>query len=147
MSRGEQRSRRGKQISIETSEVSDAYQQRMVDIQDSLRSITGKLDNIGTLQQSVTTLQQDLWDEDGLDERIKYIGQQNEDSREDIDALKSENSFLRKEMQVMKSIIINLDRRVTQQENEIVDLRGRSMRDNILIQNLKEEENENQARH
>ena len=143
MSRGEQRSRRGKQISTETSEVSDAYQQRMVDIQDSLRSITGKLDNIGTLQQSVTTLQQDLWDEDGLDERIKYIGQQNEDSREDIDALKSENSFLRKEMQVMKSIIINLDRRVTQQENEIVDLRGRSMRDNILIHNLKEEENEN----
>ena len=34
-------------------------------------------------------------------------------------------------MQVMKSIIINLDRRVTQQEHEIVDLRGRSMRDNI----------------
>ena len=90
MSRGEQRSRRGKQSSTETSEVSDAYQQRMVEIQESLRSITGKLDNIGTLQQSVTTLQQDLWDEDGLDERIKYICQHK--SREDIDALKSENA-------------------------------------------------------
>ena len=43
-------------------------------------------------------------------ERIKYVGQQNEDSREDIDALKSENSFLRKEMQGMKYIIINVDR-------------------------------------
>ena len=89
MSRGEQRSRRGKQSSIENSEVSDAYQQRIVEIQDSLRSITGKLDNIGTLQQPATRLQQDLWDEDGFDERIKYIGQQNEDSRKDIDALKS----------------------------------------------------------
>ena len=38
-----------------------------------MRSITGKLDNIGTLQQSVTTLQQDLWDEDGLDERINIL--------------------------------------------------------------------------
>ena len=75
--------------------------------------------------------------------RIKYIGQQNEDRREDIDALKSENIFLRKEMQGMKYIIINVDRRVTQQENEIVDLRGRSIRDNILIHNYKEEENEN----
>ena len=43
----------------------------------------------------------------------------------------------------MKYIIIKVNKRVTQQENEIVDLRGRSMRDNILIHNLKEEENEN----
>ena len=46
-------------------------------------------------------------------------------------------------MKGMKYIIIKVNKRVTQQENEIVDLRGRSMRDNILIHNLKEEENEN----
>ena len=52
-------------------------------------------------------------------------------------------SNLKTAMKGMKYIIIKVDKRVTQQENEIVDLRGRSMRDNILIHNLKEEENEN----
>ena len=43
-------------------------------IQDSLRTITGKLDDIGQLKQSIETINKDLWDEHRLDERIKYIG-------------------------------------------------------------------------
>jgi hypothetical protein len=61
----------------------------------------------------------------------------------EIESLKIENVSLRKELQLLKSIVVNLDRKVTQQEKEIVDLRGRSMRDNILIHNLAEEESEN----
>ncbi|XP_078318203.1 uncharacterized protein LOC111113877 [Crassostrea virginica] len=111
-------------------------------IQDSLRTITGKLDGIGQLKQSIETINKDLWDEDGLDERIKYIGQQYENNSSEVEILRQENSYLRKEPQVRKSVVINLDRRVSQQESEITDLKGRSMRDNILIHGLEEEENE-----
>ena len=40
---------------------------QMSAIQDSLRTITGKLDGIGQLKQSIETINKDLWDEDGLD--------------------------------------------------------------------------------
>ena len=41
---------------------------------------------------------------------------------------------------MLKSVVINLNRRVFQQESEIIDLKCKSMRDNILIHNLEEEE-------
>ena len=74
-----------------------------------------------------------------MDERIKYIGQQYENNSSEVESLRQENSYLRKELQVLKSVVINLDRRVSQQESEIIDLKGRSFRDNILIHGLEEE--------
>ena len=115
---------------------------QMSAIQDRLKTITGKLDGIGQLKQSIETINKDLWDEDGLDERIKYIAQQYENNSSEVESLRQENSYLRKELQVLKSVVINLDGRVSQQESEITDLKGRSMRDNILIHSLEEEENE-----
>ena len=100
---------------------------QMSAIQDSLTTITVKLDGIGQLKQSIETINKDLWDEDGLDERIKYIGQQYENNSSEVESLRLENSYLRKELQVLKSVVINLDRRVSQQESEIIDLKGRSM--------------------
>ena len=47
---------------------------QMSAIQDSLRTITCKLDGIGQLKQSIESINKDLWDENGLEERIKYIG-------------------------------------------------------------------------
>ena len=95
---------------------------QMSAIQDSLKTITGKLDGIGQLKQSIETINKDLCDEDGLDERIKYIGQQYENNSSEVESLRQENSYLRKELQVLKSVVINLDRRVSQQESEIIDL-------------------------
>ncbi|XP_061170378.1 uncharacterized protein LOC133179702 [Saccostrea echinata] len=112
-------------------------------IDTSLRAITAKMDAFNTLQESVNNMQKDLWNEDGLDDRITYIAQQHEDNQSEIETLKMENVTLRKELQLLKSIVVNLDRRVTKQEKEIVDLRERSMKDNILIHNLPEEDNEN----
>ena len=88
---------------------------QMSAIQDSLRTITGKLDGIGQLKQSIETINKDLWDEDGLDERIKYIGQQYDNNSSEVESLRQEN-YLRKELQVLKSVVINLDRRVSQKE-------------------------------
>ena len=111
---------------------------QMSAIQDSLRTITGKLDGIVQLKQSIESINKDLWDDDGLDERIKYIGHQYENNSSEVESLRQENSYLRKELQV----VINLDRRVSRQESEIIYQKGRSMRDNILIHGLEEEENE-----
>jgi hypothetical protein len=111
-------------------------------IQESLKTITGKLDGINILQNSITDIKKDLWDEDGIDERIKYVGQQSEENATEVENLRKENNYLRKELQLLKSVIVNMDRRLTHQENEVVDLKGRSMRDNILVHNLPEEENE-----
>ncbi|XP_061188800.1 uncharacterized protein LOC133196973 [Saccostrea echinata] len=112
-------------------------------IDTSLRAITAKMDAFNTLQESVNNMQKDLWNGDGLDDRITYIAQQHEDNQSEIETLKMENVTLRKELQLLKSIVVNLDRRVTQQEKEIVDLRERSMKDNILIHSLPEEDIEN----
>ena len=114
---------------------------QMSAIQDSLRTITGKLDDIGQLKQSIETMNKDLWDEDGLDERIKYIGPQYEKNSSEVENPRRAPIY-GKELQVLKSVVINLDRRVFQQESEIIDLKCKSMRDNILIHNLEEEENE-----
>ena len=43
-------------------------------IDTSLRTITAKIDSFNTLQESVNNIQKDLWNEDGLDDRIRYIG-------------------------------------------------------------------------
>ena len=88
---------------------------QMSAIQDSLRTITGKLDGIGQLKQSIETINKDLWAEDGLDERNKYIGQQYDNNSSEVESLRQEN-YLRKEFQVLKSVVINLDRRVSQKE-------------------------------
>ena len=50
-----------------------------------------------------------------MDERIKYIGQQYDNNSSEVESLRQEN-YLRKELQVLKSVVINLDRRVSQKE-------------------------------
>lgn len=59
------------------------------------------------------------------------------------ETLRAENSHLREEVRLLKSIVINLDRKVTQNQNDIIDLKSRSMKHNILIHNLAEEDKEN----
>ena len=72
-----------------------------------------------------------------MNQRIKYIGHQYEINSSEVESLRQKNSYPRKELQVLKSYIINLDRRVSQQESEIIDLKV-----DHLIHNLEEEENE-----
>lgn len=61
----------------------------------------------------------------------------------ELETLRAENSHLREEVQLLKSIVINLDRKVTQNQNDIIDFKSRSMKHNILIHNLAEEDGEN----
>lgn len=72
-----------------------------------------------------------------INENLKYVGEQAECNYDDISTLKTENINLRRELELLRSVVIRMDRRMSIMDNEITDLRSRSMRDNILIHNFK----------
>lgn len=78
----------------------------------------------------------------GLNENLKHVGEQAECNYDDISTLKTENINLRRELELLRSVVIRMDRRMSIMDNEITDLRSRSMRDNILIHNFKYTPNE-----
>lgn len=96
-----------------------------------------------SLTKNVAQIQDDLYEQDGFHDRITCLAQNYDENASELETLRAENSHLREEVQLLKSIVINLDRKVTQNQNDIVDLKSRSMKHNILIHNLAEEDGEN----
>ncbi|KAJ8322174.1 hypothetical protein KUTeg_000645 [Tegillarca granosa] len=77
-------------------------------IQTSLQNINMKLVELNEVKRTVTELKADIWDNDGVEEKIRYIGQQQEDNLSEIEILKSENKNLQREVDLLKSIVIRL---------------------------------------
>lgn len=82
-----------------------------------------------SLTKNVAQIQDDLYEQDGF--------------ADDLESLRKENAQLWEEVQLLKSIVISLDRKVSQNQNDIVDLKSRSMKYNLMIHNLAEEDGEN----
>ncbi|XP_062569405.1 uncharacterized protein LOC134231459 [Saccostrea cucullata] len=116
--------------------------QTLPNLQISLGEITESLKAIKGLTQDISNIRKDLWEEDGFDFRISHVAQQQEENIDNIQMLQEENKMLRDDVNMLKSVVINLDRTVRKQQSEITDLKSRSMNQNILIHNLPEEENE-----
>lgn len=123
-------------------EVSNALSTLHV-IHQSLRDINLRLDKYDNISRSKQQINSELWDIEGFDERITYNGQQDCNNEGKIKRIRNENKKPRREIDLLKSVVIRLDRKVSSQEEEILDLRGRSMRDNILIHHYKELKGEN----
>ena len=117
--------------------------QTLPNIQTSLGEVTDSLRVIKKLAEDIKDIKSDLCEEDGFDFRISHIANQQEDDSGSIQALKEENKMLRDDINMLKSVVINLDKTVRKQQSEITDLKSRSMNQNLLIHNLPEEENEN----
>lgn len=102
-----------------------------------------------TVSRSLKNLQNNFKEmrdnQQGLNENLKYVGEQAECNYDDISTLKTENINLRRELELLRSVVIRMDRRISIMDNEITDLRSRSMRDNILIHNFKYTPNEDLA--
>lgn len=96
-----------------------------------------------SLTKHVAQIQDDLYEQDGFHDRITCLAQNYDENTSELETLRAENSHLREEVQLLKSIVINLDRKVTQNQNDIIDLKSRSMKHNILIHNLAEDDGEN----
>ncbi|XP_062598059.1 protein IMPACT homolog [Saccostrea cucullata] len=102
------------------------------------QSIVAAIEDIKT---SVETIRNDLSEGDqSVNSKLKYVSEQSESNYEDISLLRQENAQLRREL---RSVVIRMDRKMSVIENDVTDLRSRSMRDNILIHNYPYESNEN----
>ncbi|XP_062582155.1 protein IMPACT homolog [Saccostrea cucullata] len=99
---------------------------------------------IQDIKSSVETIRNDLSEGDqSVNAKLKYVSEQSESNYEDISLLRQENAQLRRELELLRSVVIRMDRKMSVIENDVTDLRSRSMRDNILIHNYPFEPNEN----
>ncbi|XP_062604926.1 myosin-J heavy chain-like [Saccostrea cucullata] len=111
-------------------------------LQASLGEITDSLRTIRNLTEEISEIKKDLWEQDGFDHRIKQIAQQQADGDDELQQLRQENRSLKEDVNMLKCIVINLERTVIKNQNDIIDLKSRSMKQNILIHNLPEEDDE-----
>ena len=112
-------------------------------IEQSLKQISQRLEKLDEIEKITKEIKDDLWGDEGAHSKIRNVAELAENNETDIQELREENADLRYEVDMLKSIVIKLDRKLTLQSNQITDLKSRSMRDNILIHNYKEEEEEN----
>lgn len=61
---------------------------------------------------------------------------------QNVEVIHKENKYIRREVDLLKAIAIKLDRKVGEQDREIIDLKSRSMQDNLVIRRFKESTNE-----
>ena len=88
----------------------------------------------------------DLWDDrSGVHNKIKSVSDQIQCNYEEISSLRAENAQLRREFDLLRSVVIRMDRRMSVLDADITDLRNRSIRENILIHNFPFTPNEDLA--
>ncbi|XP_056003742.1 protein IMPACT homolog [Ostrea edulis] len=97
--------------------------QAIPNIQTTLGELSEYLRVIKELTQGIKNIKNDLWEEDGFDFRISHIAEQQEVDSGNIQVLKQENKMLKEDIDMLKSVVINLDRTVRKQQSEITDLK------------------------
>ena len=111
-------------------------------------SATTRSQSIDKIKSCIDTIQNDIWEGDqSINTKLKQVSKQSESNYDDISYLRQENAQLRRELElhVLRSVVIRMDRRMIAVENDVTDLRDRSMRDNILIHNFPYTPNEDLA--
>ena len=109
-------------------------------------SATNRSQSIENIKSSIDSIQNDIWEGDqSINSKLKQVSKQSESNYDDISYLRQENAQLRRELELLRSVVIRMDRRMIAVENEVTDLRDRSMRDNILIHNFPYTPNEDLA--
>ena len=131
-------SRRTEQCSS-TSQVSDItdMNSKIEELQKTVYSLKNKLGQYDSLSHDVAELKSVVNDEEsGLTKSLKYVAEQSESNYDEIYYIRRENAQLRSEVDLLRATMIKMDRKITNQEKELNDLRSRSMKDNILIHNF-----------
>lgn len=88
----------------------------------------------GPLQNLKNDLDKIRNNQKGINKNLKTVEEQAE-SNYDISTLKTENISLRRELELLLSVVIRTERKMSKMDNEIIDLLFWSMRNNILIHN------------
>ena len=122
-------------VSIDMSDMSS--------IKDTLTDIVKRLDGCEAALKTVTDLRNDIWEDDGINHRLDYTSNQSEFAAGGVSEIKDDNEMLRREVLLLRSVVIRMDRKIQNMDREITDLRSRSMRDNIVIHNYAYSADEN----
>ena len=92
--------------------------------------------------RAVEGVKDDIWGEpDGIEYRLRDVAQVTEDFSKD--SLIQENRSFKDEVMLLKSVVIRMDQQMSNMKSQIVDLKRRSMRNNILIHSYEHNANEN----
>ena len=106
-------------------------------LQKSIEGIGKKVHRLESSETDLKEIKTSIEDPDsGFAQALKYVSEQAESDSDELYYVKSENAQLRRELDLLRATVMNMDRRIKHMDSEITDLRSRSMRDNILIHNL-----------
>ena len=108
--------------------------------QATLNTLMGKLD---TVQQHHDSLKEEVSGHGGLKSQLSELQEHCGIQEDRLKKLEDENKALKKELTVVKNILIHTNHKVDSNESQIVDLKVRSMNSNILIHGIEENSQEN----
>ncbi|KAK3084817.1 hypothetical protein FSP39_019522 [Pinctada imbricata] len=108
----------------------------ITDIQTTLHNINNRLDRLETVNKNLEEIKNDIYARDGLDHRLKTLADEAHGIDSDVHTVKEENVRLRLELDLLKSVVMRMDKKITDMDKEIISLKSRSMRDNVLVHNF-----------
>uniref|UniRef100_K1QN75 IMPACT-like protein n=1 Tax=Magallana gigas TaxID=29159 RepID=K1QN75_MAGGI len=89
-------------------------------IQKTLQGIQDRLNGLEGLRLEIQSereaLNENLWGADGIGPKLEHVAQQAEGTSEDVDSIYRENQSLRLEVDLLKAIVIKLDRKVDEKQ-------------------------------
>ena len=109
-------------------------------IWNALQSMNKKLD---TISADHTTVHNDLYAAEGVVEKLTALDLDSDTAKSEIATLQRENSELRYELSLLKSVVLKQNDQIETLTEKITDQAFRSMRSNILLHNLPELPDEN----
>lgn len=108
--------------------------------QQTLNALTQKVDS---LQTNHGLLKDEVDGASGLKHQLSELQERCGDQEDRMAKLEEENKLLRRELSVIKNIVVHTTNRVGQNESQITDLKVRSMDPNILVHGITEADKEN----
>ena len=108
--------------------------------QATLNSLMQKLDGV---QQQHYSLKEEVSGHGGIKSQLTELQEYCGNQEDRLKQLEDENKALKKELTIVKNILIHTNHKVDNNESQIVDLKARSMNQNILIHDIVETPSEN----
>ena len=106
---------------------------KLEDIHNMMQIMMKKLDKLELIEENIKTVEQDLKD---VKDSIEFAHAEIHDLKKDSEARKKTDDETRRQIEKLEKDNANLN-------NSIIDLKARSMRNNLIFYNIEEHEREN----
>lgn len=98
---------------------------------------------LNTVVEKLELLDEKVDGRHGIIARLEELEAQFADMTNDYCEIKAENKEIKKEVKLLKAIVIKKDKQIEDLKDSVVDLKSRSMRSNLLMHNIPEQKDEN----